>query len=185
MSNSYSQHLPPVTFETANDAQREILEAVKKNSGMVPNLMATMTQSPTLMKGFMAMNAVFGAGTFTNVEQQLIDLAASQANGCHYCIAAHGTVLKKMMRVDAATVDPVKRGELPEDPKLAALVATSYALVHERGRISQATIDQFLSVGYTYEQLFELLLGVALKTITNYMDHFNPVELDPAFQAEA
>jgi len=31
----------------------------------------------------------------------------------------------------------------------------------------------------------EVLLGVALKTISNYLDHLNPTPLDAAFAAEA
>ena len=31
----------------------------------------------------------------------------------------------------------------------------------------------------------EILAGVALKTISNYLDHLNPISIDPAFEAEA
>jgi hypothetical protein len=31
-------------------------------------------------------------------------------------------------------------------------------------------------------QLMEVLMGIALKTISNYLDHFNPTELDAAFK---
>ena len=31
----------------------------------------------------------------------------------------------------------------------------------------------------------DILAGVALKTISNYLDHLSPISIDPAFQAEA
>jgi hypothetical protein len=33
--------------------------------------------------------------------------------------------------------------------------------------------------------MMEVLVGVALKTISNYLDHLNPTPIDAAFQAEA
>jgi hypothetical protein len=35
----------------------------------------------------------------------------------------------------------------------------------------EKTIQEFLAVGYKKEQVMELLLGIALKTISNYLDH--------------
>jgi hypothetical protein len=33
--------------------------------------------------------------------------------------------------------------------------------------------------------VMELLLGIALKTISNYLDHLSPVPVDRAFAAES
>jgi hypothetical protein len=33
--------------------------------------------------------------------------------------------------------------------------------------------------------VMELLLGVALKTVSNYLDHLSPAAIDQAFAAEA
>lgn len=31
----------------------------------------------------------------------------------------------------------------------------------------------------------EVLVGVALNTMSNYLDHLNPISIDPVFRAEA
>jgi hypothetical protein len=46
-------------------------------------------------------------------------------------------------------------------------------------------MDKFLAAGYRKDQVLEVLIGVALKTMSNYLDHISPTELDPAFQSEA
>ena len=46
-------------------------------------------------------------------------------------------------------------------------------------------IENFLAAGYSKDQVHEVLIGVALKTMSNYLDHISPTELDPAFQSEA
>jgi hypothetical protein len=57
-------------------------------------------------------------------------------------------------------------------------------LVHDRGYAKCETIQNFIAAGYKKEQVMELLLGIALKTVSNYLDHISPVPLDQAFAAE-
>jgi hypothetical protein len=57
-------------------------------------------------------------------------------------------------------------------------------IVSARGHVDQQTIDSFLAAGYQKEQVLEVLIGVALKTISNYTDHLSPNELDNAFAAD-
>lgn len=175
----------PVTLETANEQQAEILNDIKKGMGFVPNLMATMTNSSVLINGYRTLSSAFDKGTFKPIERQVIELAASRENECHYCLAAHSTILKSMLKADPAMVDAVKQGLNPDDPKLAALAHLTTEIVAKRGRPSQEAIDGFFAAGYRKDQLLELLIGVGLKTITNYMDHISPVDIDPAFAAEA
>ena len=71
------------------------------------------------------------------------------------------------------------------DAKLNALMTLVKELVRERGYATDKTIQKFLAAGYTSkEQVMELLLGIALKTISNCLDHISPTPLDPAFVAE-
>jgi hypothetical protein len=51
-------------------------------------------------------------------------------------------------------------------------------LVRERGYAKEKTIRKFLTAGYKKEQVMELLLGIALKTISNYLEHISPTPFD-------
>jgi AhpD family alkylhydroperoxidase len=66
--------------------------------------MATFASSPTVLHGYLAMDAVWEKGTFSPVERNIVLLAASVANDCGYCTAAHSTVLKGFLKVPAETV---------------------------------------------------------------------------------
>jgi hypothetical protein len=48
-----------------------------------------------------------------------------------------------------------------------------------------STLNYFLSVGYTAPQAMGVLIGVALKTVSNYLVHTSPAPIDDAFKAEA
>jgi AhpD family alkylhydroperoxidase len=51
--------------------------------------------------------------------------------------------------------------------------------------VTPATIQSFLNAGFHSDQIGEVLVGVALKTMSNYTHHPSPVEIDSAFKAEA
>jgi len=176
--------LSPLTIETAPAESRPTLEAIQKGFGFIPNLMATFANAPTVLNGYMAMDACWEKGTFNRIERSLVFLAASVANGCAYCTAAHSTVLEAFMKVPADVVASVRAGKHLPDPKLDALVQYTKEIVNERGHVSQATLNTFLAAGYSKPQAMEVLIGVALKTVSNYLNHFNPATLDAAFAAE-
>jgi uncharacterized peroxidase-related enzyme len=175
--------LQPVTDHTAPEASRPILAAVRTAFGFVPNLIATFANSPTTLQGYTTLEGIWERGTLTSVERQLVLLTASTENACGYCSAAHATVAKRL-HVDARTVRAVRTGAPIADLRLNALVALTRELVAARGHARQKTIDAFLAAGYRAPQVLEVLVGIALKTISNYLDHINPSEIDAAFAAE-
>ena len=175
----------PLTIATAPEASRPMLEKVKKSLGFIPNLMAVFANNPTVLDGYLALGAVFEKGSFTAVERQIILLAASLENNCNYCAAAHSQIAKSLLNTPAEVVAAVRQGAPVPDAKLNALVALVRELVRERGYAKEKTIEKFLAAGYEKEQVMELLLGIALKTISNYLDHISPTPIDQAFAGES
>jgi uncharacterized peroxidase-related enzyme len=175
--------LKPLTVQTAPEASKPVLEQIQKGFGFIPNLMATFANSPAVLKGYLALDAEFEK-TFTPAERQAILLAASVENTCGYCTAAHSTILKAMLHVPADVVAAVRAGKSTGNPRQDALVALTREIVRERGNVRQETVKTFLAAGYRPEQVMEVLLGVAMKTISNYLDHIAPTTVDAAFSAE-
>ena len=175
----------PLTASTAPETSKPILENIQKAYGFVPNLMATFANSPTVLQGYLAMDGAFEKGTFTPVERQLILLAASLENDCDYCVAAHSTIAKGFLHAPAETIAAVRESQPLPDNKQNALVNLVREIVRERGFASSSTVHAFLAAGYEKSQVMELLLGVALKTVSNYLDHLSPATIDAAFAAEA
>lgn len=177
------KRLEPLTIDTAPEASRATLEAIQSRFGFVPNVLATFAHSPALLSGYVALDAAFQKTSFTPTERQLILLTVSMENGCHYCMASHTTTLKKL-KASQEMIDAVRQGAPLEDPKADALVATTRELTRERGALSEQLQEQFLRVGYSEVALLEILMGVAQKVMSNYLEHFNPVVIDMAFRGE-
>jgi uncharacterized peroxidase-related enzyme len=170
--------------ESAPEQARPILEKVQKDFHFIPNLYGTFANSPALLEAYIALEAAFEKTRLSPTERQFVLLAASLENACQYCTAAHSTVLKQFLRVPPEVVAAVRSGSPVSDHKLSVLVNLTREIVSARGYVAQQTIDSFLAAGYRKEQVLEVLIGVALKTISNYTDHLSPNKLDTAFAAE-
>ena len=185
MMSTQSSLFIPLGPETAPEASRPFLEKIRKSYKFIPNMFGTFDNSPVLLEGYLGLESVFDKGSLTAAERHLILLTASIENDCNYCVAAHSTVLKSFLHVPAEVVSAV-RSNLPlPDPKSNALVALTREIVAKRGHVESQTIENFLAAGYRKDQILEVLIGVALKTISNYTDHISPNELDQAFRSES
>jgi uncharacterized peroxidase-related enzyme len=185
MMNTQTTLFTPVGVETAPEKSRPLLEKVQKSYKFIPNLYANFANSPVLLEGYLALEGVFEKASLSAVERHVVLLAASVENSCKYCTAAHSTVLKTFLHVPAEVVSAVRSNSPLPDPKLNALVALTKEIVSERGHVGEQTIENFLAAGYRKDQVLEVLIGVALKTMSNYLDHISPTELDQAFRSES
>ena len=173
------------TAESAPAASRPLLEGIGRSFGFVPNLFGVFAESAAALRGGLAIYEAFSTSSLTPAEQQLVMLAVSEANDCTYCVAAHSTIAKRMVKVDPALIDAVRRREPITDAKLDALVRFTRRIVEQRGIVTEAELAAFLEAGYSRAQVVEVLLGVGMKTFNNYVDHVAHVPLNDQFKAEA
>jgi len=168
---------PVHSIESAPEASRETMRGLKQKFGFVPNLIGELAAAPATLKAYAALSRLLEETTFDPVEQQLILIATSLANDCRYCVAAHSAGLK-MAGLAQDQVDALREGRVLADGRLEALRKITFAVVDRRGRPNAAEVRSFLESGYRPEQMLELLVGVAAKTISNYTNHLAETPLD-------
>jgi alkylhydroperoxidase family enzyme len=71
------------------------------------------------------------------------------------------------------------------DKKLEALRQFVQTVVKNRGHANEAEINAFLDAGYSRVQILDVLVGVGMKTLSNYTNHITEIPLDTVFQAQA
>ena len=170
------------TTESAPEAAKETLAAAEKAYGFVPNLMGVMAEAPSLVKSYFTVSKEFAASSLTPIEQQVVALSVSHSNECRYCMAAHSG-LAKMAGIPDSELDALRMGRALEHPKLEALRKFTRAVVERRGWVSEAKIDAFLAAGFDRSHILEVIVGIAMKTMSNYTDHITSIPLDRPFQA--
>jgi uncharacterized peroxidase-related enzyme len=164
--------------ETAPDAA-DSMDAAEEAFGFVPNLIGVMAEAPVVAATYLKLGEMLEKTSFSPVEQELILLAASAENRCDYCVAAHtGGVASA--GGDDATVEALRNGEPLPDARLQALRRFVQAVVRERGWVDDAEVERFREAGFDRGQVLELLVGVAMKTLSNYTNHMADTPLDEA-----
>ena len=169
------------TIESAPAASRDTLAAVQNKYGFIPNLLGELAEVPAALKAYTILSELLGQTSLTPIEQQVVLAAASIANGCEYCVAAHSAGLTTT-GLSQDQLDALRGGRSLSDQKLQALRELTAAIVEQRGWIKQHHLQHFLDAGYRREQLFEVLVGVAMKTLSNYTNHIAGTPLDTELQ---
>ena len=177
--NGYRVH----TIESAPEKSRPALEGLKKAFGLVPNLAATMAESPTLVNGFVGAFGNFGGGTFTPAERQVLLLTNAVTNSCSWAVAFHSTAALRE-GVPAADVLAIREKRLPSDPRRAALSAVTRALIEKRGHLDARDLETFTSAGFAPDQVLEAIAGLAISVMANYAGNITNPPLEDPFKGQ-
>ncbi|VAV88651.1 Macrophage infectivity potentiator-related protein [hydrothermal vent metagenome] len=172
------------TAETAPDGASPLFEKSIKAFGMVPNLHAVMAESPELLDAYQSAHTLFQASSLSDVERNIVWMAINVQNQCHYCVPAHSAIAK-MQGVDDATIEQLRNGEQLSDQRLETLRSFTLEIVRQHGRLDEAQVQAFLDAGFTKRNILDVILGVAQKTMSNYVNHFADTPVDAMFASYA
>ena len=186
MLSEYKTNLSLRTTNNAEPEAKEILEATQKKLGFVPNMYFAMANAPgllnTYMQGYTAFREKSG---FSSMEQEVVFLAISQANGCEYCMAAHSFLAEAASGVPSDVTAAIRNGKQVPEMQLSALSIFARLMVTKRGLPSQSDVEAFLSAGYEEKDILEVIHAIAVKTISNYTNHIFHTEVDNIFSPHA
>lgn len=174
----------PATIEDAPAAAQPLLSAVKKQIGIVPNMFRLIATSPAGLEGYLGLNGALAKGALEPQTRQRIALAVAEVNGCSYCLSAHTQFGKNLKLSDAEMA--ANRDGSSSDSKADAAVRFAVKLTQSRGHPSEADLQAVKAAGYTDAQVIEIVLHVALNTLTNYINETLKTEIDfPVVTANA
>lgn len=98
-------------------------------------------------------------------------------------MAAHSWVAQNVSKVPPAVIEAIRTGKPIGDPRLAALKRFTGSMVQKRGNPTHQDAQQFLEAGFTEANILEIILAVAVKTLSNYSNHIFHTPVDDAFAA--
>lgn len=173
------------TPDSAPETARALLRGARDKMGFVPNLYANLANAPAALEAYFGLSAQFDKTSFNPVERQVVLLAASVENGCEFCVAAHSMIARKVAKAPDAVVDALRNRTTLPDVRLEALATFTRHMVKERGWVAGAPLQAFLKAGFTHQQALEVVLGVAMKTLSNYANHLTETRTNAEFSSEA
>jgi uncharacterized peroxidase-related enzyme len=168
--------IPPVDRNTTNDSVRRNFDAIQKQLGVVPNMMRTMAQSPSVLDGYLGFGAALRRGRLPVGLQEQIALAVAETNSCDYCLSAH-TALGRGAGLSTDELTASREARAGDSTATAAL-EFARAVVDRRGDVRDQDLARVRTAGYTDGEIAEIIAHVALNVFTNYFNRAAQTDID-------
>ncbi len=173
--------MPRVPVHTVSDApagSQATLTALGQQVGKVINIHAQMAHSPTLLELYATTERLLQEHSTLDVAvRRAIHLAVAHANDCEYCQAAYTGAARAAGHSEEDTKD-IRRGGLPGDQKLTALLDVAREIADNRGYVEDTTWKTAVEAGWSEQEILEAYAEVVRTTMTNYFTHLVGTELD-------
>ena len=172
------------TIESAPEGAKQALEGAEQALGFVPSLYAGLAESPQALEAYLKLGDIFGDSTLPPKEQQVVLLATSVENGCEFCVAAHSFLARNVAKLNEEDLQALRDNRDLPTARLQSLAQLTRRVVRERGWVNETEVAAFIAAGFSQANVLEIVLGVAMKTLSNYANHVLHTPLDQAFEAD-
>ncbi|AXI51830.1 MAG: carboxymuconolactone decarboxylase family protein [Sulfitobacter litoralis] len=172
---------PSHDLDTAPEASKPLLEQSQKAFGRLPGLHKVLAESPQAYEGYQVLHKLFTETDFDAEELTVVWQAINVENECHYCVPAH-TGIAKMMKVSDEISDALRNETALPTPKLEALRTFTVQMFRQRGNVSDDQMKAFFDAGYGHRAVLDVILGMAQKTMSNYVNHVAQTPVDDVFK---
>jgi AhpD family alkylhydroperoxidase len=172
---------PSHDLDTAPEASKPLLEQSQTAFGRLPGLHKVLAESPQAYEGYQVLHKLFTETDFDAEELTVVWQAINVENECHYCVPAH-TGIAKMMKVSDEISDALRNETALPTPKLEALRTFTVQMFRQRGNVSDDQMKAFFDAGYGHRAVLDVILGMAQKTMSNYVNHVAQTPVDDVFK---
>jgi uncharacterized peroxidase-related enzyme len=163
--------------DAAPSASQPLLATVQKKLGVVPNMFRTIASSPAGLEGYLGLEGALGKDSLGARTRERIALAVAEVNQCGYCLAAHAYLGKNLAKLDEVEIARNRAGG-STDAKAEAAVRFAVRVAQRRGQVTDADLAAVKAAGFGDGAVIEIVLHVALNTLTNYINLVADTDID-------
>ncbi len=153
---------------------RSRLLAVQEKSGFIPNVFLTLAHRPDEFRAFFAYHdALMDKDSgLSKAEREMIVVATSSANQCHYCVIAHGAILRiRAKNPQIADQIAVNYRKADITPRQRAMLDFAMKVSRESHLISEADFAEIASHGFSDEDIWDIAAIAAFFALSNRMSN--------------
>jgi uncharacterized peroxidase-related enzyme len=169
MSQPISRFPVPELPALPEDVRARIL-AVQEKSGFVPNVFLVLAHRPDEFRAFFAYHDALMEkdGGLTKAEREMIVVATSGANGCQYCVVAHGAILRiraKNPRVADQVAINYRKAEIT--PRQTAMLDFAMKVATASHTVVEADFEALRAQGFSDEDAWDIGAIAAFFAMSN------------------
>ena len=151
---------------------RTRIVAVHEKAGFIPNVFLAWAHRPDEFRAFFAYHDALleKEGGLTKAEREMIVVATSSVNHCHYCVIAHGAILriraKHPLLADQVAVNYLN-AELT--PRQRAMLDFAVKVAERSHEVSDDDFAALRRHGMTEDEIWDIGAIAALFALSNRM----------------
>lgn len=173
-------NFPSHDMDSAPEGSKPLLENSQKAFGRLPGLHKVLAESPQAYEAYQMLHKLFQSTDFDAEELTVVWQAINVEHECHYCVPAH-TGIAKMMKVSDDITEALRNETPLPTAKLEALRTFTVQMVRARGNVTEEQLQAFFDAGYSHRAVLDIVLGLAQKTMSNYINHMAVTPVDEVF----
>ena len=166
-----SRYPIPALDQVPQDIRDKILE-VQEKAGFVPNVFLSFAHRPAEFRAFFAYHdaLLLRESGLSKGEKEMIIVATSGANGCLYCVVAHGAILR-IYEKNPLIADQLATNYLKADitPRQKAMLGFAMKVSNASYAIGDDDFAQLHEHGFTDEDAWDIAGITALFGLSNRM----------------
>ena len=171
MSLPISRYPTPTLEGLPEDIRAKILE-VQEKAGFVPNVFFGFAHRPDEFRAFFAYHdaLLLRESGLTKGEKEMIIVATSGANGCLYCVVAHGAILRvyeKAPRLADQLATNYRKADIT--PRQKAMLDFAMKVCLHSDEVGDADFAALREHGFSDEDAWDIAGITALFGLSNRM----------------
>ena len=172
MTQPIAKRFPTPSIDTLPEDIRTRLLAVQEKSGFIPNVFLTLAYRPDEFRAFFAYHdALMDKDSgLTKAEREMIVVATSSANQCHYCVIAHGAILRiRAKNPQIADQIAINYRKADITPRQRAMLDFAMKVSREAQTISDADFADAAAHGFNNDDIWDIAAISAFFALSNRM----------------
>ena len=177
----------PAIEDLPDDIRAQILE-VQASTGFVPNVFLVLAHRPDEFRAFFAYYDALMArdGGLTKADREMIVVATSSLNHCHYCVVAHGALLRIFSK-DPLLADQVainyRRADIT--PRQLAMLDFAILMASDSHLATEDDFEELRTHGFDDEDIWDIGAITALFALSNRMANLTAMRPNDEFYSMA
>src|SRR5579872_668028 len=183
MSHPISRFAVPSLKEMPDDVRARI-EQVQAKSGFIPNVFLAMAYRPDEFRAFFAYHdALMDRDSgLTKAEREMIVVATSSANQCHYCVIAHGAILRiRAKNPEIADQIAVNYRKADITPRQRAMLDFAMKVSRAAEEVSDADFAAVAAHGFGDDDIWDITAIAAFFALSNRLANVTGMRANDEF----
>jgi uncharacterized peroxidase-related enzyme len=170
MTDRPISRFPVPDLKDLPDDVRDRILAVQEKAGFVPNVFLTLAHRPDEFRAFFAYHDALMEKNegLSKAEREMIVVATSGANGCLYCVVAHGAILRiraKNPRVADQVATNYRKAEIT--PRQRAMLDFAMKVALESATVEEADFAALRTHGFGDDEIWDIGAIAAFFALSN------------------